>query len=62
LKVLCLLEFNGMILTKLSEGNITILQPFHTKKITLVDMDNPTREQYIAQRARGAYIVTVCHP
>jgi hypothetical protein len=56
------LKFNGMTLTKSPEGSITISQSFHTKKITLVNTDNPTREQYIAQRAQGAYIATVCHP
>jgi hypothetical protein len=56
------LEFNGMTLTKSPEGSITISQSLHIEKITLVDTDNPTREQYIAQRARGAYIATVCHP
>jgi len=56
------LEFNGATLTKTSTGSITISQSWQVKKITLIDTDNATREQYITQRARAAYIATVCHP
>ena len=36
------LKFNGMILIKSPNGNITISQSSHIEKITLINTDNPT--------------------
>lgn len=55
-----LLYFNGSCIS-LIDDYITISQQIQTKKIELLSM-NFTKAQYIAQRALGAYIVTVSQP
>ena len=51
------LNFNNFIIT-LDKDNITINQTKQAKKIQLLSKSF-TKEQYVAQRAREAYIVTV---
>ena len=53
------LEFNGFVITL--ENNIRISQLRQAKKIQLLTKSF-TKEQYVAQRARGAYIATVSQP
>jgi hypothetical protein len=54
--------FNGVLVTKeTSPPVITITQSKQIQKITPIPLDSITREKYVAQRARGAYI-SVCHP
>jgi hypothetical protein len=50
--------FNGVILKLEATGSISISQSRQTKKIELVK----NSDEYIAQRARGAYIATVSQP
>jgi hypothetical protein len=52
--------FNGACITKTTDF-LSIAQPRQTQKITILPI-NSTRQQYIAQRARGAYISSVCQP
>ena len=56
------LIFNGCVLTK--EGNDLIMrQKEQGKKINLIDLNTfDFKEQYIQQRARGAYIASICQP
>lgn len=56
------LEFNGCKL-QLEEDIITIAQKGQAKQLRLVDpraTDAP--QQYVAQRARGAYLASICQP
>jgi hypothetical protein len=56
------LIFNGCVLTK-NKDTLTMRQKEQGKKIELVNSDNPDfKEQYIQQRARGAYIASICQP
>ena len=55
------LGFNGFIITR-SDNKINIAQPEQTKKINLLLTDTFTKNQYVAERARGAYIATVSQP
>jgi hypothetical protein len=55
------ITFNGALITK-HDTFLSITQPRQTKKITLLDHNSITRQKYIAQRARGAYISSVCQP
>lgn len=52
------LTFNGALLTLSNEGTITMTQSRQCQKIFFVKNNS----QYIAQRARGAYISSVCQP
>jgi hypothetical protein len=72
------LKFNGAIIKLTNDGNITLTQERQCKNLKVVtNKDNtadttssrgitrkdlPTKERYIAQRARGAYIASVCQP
>lgn len=56
------LMFNGGILTKKGDS-IVITQKGQGQKLSLVDMTaNDTKQQYVRQRARGAYIASICQP
>ena len=58
------LLFNGCVLTQHCGSNsISILQKEQGKKIQLIDAksDNSSKS-YIEQRARGAYIASICQP
>lgn len=52
------LTFNGALLTLSDTGTITMTQSRQCQKISPAK----TISQYIAQRARGAYISSVCQP
>ena len=55
------LDFNGFIITLNNDGTMSINQLKQARKIQL--LPNPfTKDQYVAQRARGAYIATVSQP
>ncbi|KAI0996165.1 hypothetical protein K3495_g12015 [Podosphaera aphanis] len=56
------LDFNGVKITLQRDGTLLINQLKQIKKIQLLDTSSFTRGQYIAQRARGAYIATVSQP
>jgi len=70
------LTFNGGIITLCTDGKITLQQPKYSESLRLV-MEKPvdstssrgtvrqqlsTKDQYVAQRARGAYLATVSQP
>ncbi len=58
------LMFNGCTI-RLNELDINVTQKQQGNKIKLVDMNAPQEErnqQYKEQRARGAYIATICQP
>ena len=52
------LDFNGFIITLNNNDNMVISQLKQAKKIQLL-LKPFTKKQYIAQRARGAYIATI---
>lgn len=57
------LTFNGGVIRMIDEHTITLTQEKHCGKITLVaEKKGVDKNAYIAQRARGAYIATVCQP
>jgi hypothetical protein len=57
------LIFNGCVLTQNSDDTMTLLQKDQGKKLQLVNEkgENPQQE-YLEQRARGAYIASICQP
>jgi hypothetical protein len=69
------LKFNGGII-KIDDYGITLTQEKQCKNLSLVNNENSTttsirgairrnlslRDQYVAQRARGAYVASVCQP
>lgn len=56
------LLFNGCILG-IEDGNLTIRQKDQGKKINVIrEDDQQATQQYIEQRARGAYIASICQP
>jgi hypothetical protein len=57
------LIFNGCVLTQDSDNTMTLCQKEQGKKIQLIDTkgDN-AQQQYLEQRARGAYIASICQP
>jgi hypothetical protein len=55
------LAFNGYKLTIDVDGLISATPKDQGKRIDLVDAKSTTTKQsYLEQRARGAYIVTIC--
>ncbi|KAF6807096.1 hypothetical protein CPLU01_15834 [Colletotrichum plurivorum] len=59
------LTFNGGIvsLTSSKDTSIILQQKGQGKKLKLVNGDSPTAQQeYVQQRARGAYIASICQP
>jgi hypothetical protein len=58
-----LLLFNGCVLS-LVENNIVLHQKGQGKKINLVEATEAlkSKQGYTEQRARGAYIATICQP
>ena len=51
--------FNGALYTLTSDG-IIVTQPSHCKNLSLIPHNDPN--EYTIQRARGAYISSVCQP
>jgi len=71
------LKFNGSMIALTNQGNITLTQTRHCKNLHIakssettdivssrgiVRKDVDTKGQYIALRARGAYIASICQP
>ena len=57
------LAFNGCKLSIGTDGSISAIPKDQGKRIKLVDPKSPTVKQaYLEQRARGAYIATICQP
>jgi hypothetical protein len=56
------LIFNRGIVSQ-EKDNLVLRQKQQGKKLKLVDYNNPDfKQQYVEQRARGAYIATICQP
>jgi hypothetical protein len=56
------LMFNGGIIA-LHGDVVTLRQKGQAKKLRLINADVPdTKQQYVEQRARGAYIASICQP
>jgi hypothetical protein len=55
------LTFNNAQMTQ-STDTIIVSQNDQAKKIDLLDPHNINKEEYVSQRARGAYISSVCQP
>ena len=60
------IKFNGGLITQEPNGDILLTQKRQCEKITTVKSsisgNISPKEQYIAQRARGAYIASTCQP
>src|SRR5271168_2824690 len=57
------LAFNGCKLTVDVDGTISAIPKDQGKRLDLVDPSSTTAKQsYLEQRARGAYIATICQP
>ena len=57
------LNFNGCMLSEQADGSLRLRQKDQAKKIKLVDPKSTDRKkEYMEQRARGAYIATICQP
>ena len=54
------LFFNGCILS-LNEDSIALRQKGQGKKIDIVNV-NSLKQGYVEQRARGAYVASICQP
>ncbi|KAI1006735.1 hypothetical protein K3495_g1489 [Podosphaera aphanis] len=56
------LIFNGCVLSK-ENGNINLCQKEQGSKLKIIDPKSPfCNQEYIEQRARGAYLATICQP
>lgn len=53
--------FNGTHLIKSTSG-VNINASHHIKKIEKISVKTVDKTEYVAQRARGAYIATICRP
>lgn len=57
------LVFNGGIVTLDNNGAITLRQKGQAQRLQLIDTNAPdAKQQYVEQRARGAYIASICQP
>jgi hypothetical protein len=57
------LAFNGGIVTLDNNGTITLRQKGQAQRLQLIDANAPNaKQQYVEQRARGAYIASICQP
>jgi len=62
------LIFNGCVLTLNNDGSMDLRQNGQGKKLEIVptttkeDGDEEQKQEYMRQRARGAYIATICQP
>jgi hypothetical protein len=71
------LMFNVAVVRREADGSITITQPRKCQNLSLIDTEKPVsatsargktrdslskKDQYVAQRARGAYIASFCQP
>jgi hypothetical protein len=59
------LMFNGCILSLNGDGTMDLRQKGQGKKIELINPkseEEERRQSYVQQRARGAYIATICQP
>ncbi|KAK1990240.1 hypothetical protein LX36DRAFT_664406, partial [Colletotrichum falcatum] len=57
------ITFNGGVLSLHANGEITLCQKGQGKRLQPVDAESPqAKQQYIKQRARGAYITSICQP
>lgn len=55
------LKFNGGIIS-LTNNGIRLSQPMHVAKLRPVEVSDNCSKEFFSQRARGAYIASVCRP
>lgn len=55
------LKFNGAIISRDKQG-LSVTQPGHIKNLPELDVKNGTKSDYVAERARSAYIAAICRP
>ena len=55
------LKFNGATISQHGRS-YSITQPDHIKTLKVLDVENATTADFVAERARGAYIAAVCRP
>ncbi|KAK2002143.1 hypothetical protein LX36DRAFT_652637, partial [Colletotrichum falcatum] len=57
------ITFNGGVLSLRANGEITLCQKGQGKRLQPVDAESPqAKQRYVEQRARGAYIASICQP
>jgi hypothetical protein len=56
-----LIAFNSAQISRLT-GLLTVSQSDQAKKIELLNTTDINREEYVSQRAKEAYILSVCQP
>jgi hypothetical protein len=55
------LTFNGCTIVRSDDGDTIAVQPKEQgKKILLIDIRGDVKQQYLEQRARGAYLASIC--
>lgn len=55
------MKFNGAVLSKL-QNRYSLTAPSHVSKMKVIEKEIASKEEYVSQRARGAYIASVCRP
>ncbi|KAL0929723.1 uncharacterized protein CTRU02_215366 [Colletotrichum truncatum] len=57
------LQFNGGIIALSTDNSINLRQKGQAKKLRCIETTEPNpKQQYVEQRARGAYIASICQP
>jgi hypothetical protein len=57
------IDYNGTRLSLHEDGSLDVNQKGQAEKIAIIDRKSPDRAQrYLEQRARGAYIASICQP
>jgi hypothetical protein len=56
------LTFNGCIVTRSDDNVVIVKQKAQGNKLLLVDTTRDIKQQYLEQRARGAYLASICQP
>lgn len=56
------LQFNGCVLSLNANGTMSLTQNGQGKKLEMIDTSTDFKQQYVQQRARGAYIASICQP
>ncbi len=55
-------KFNGGLLSKKEDGTLTLSQSHHAQKLNTIATASVSTDEYVSQRALGAYIAANCRP
>ncbi len=55
------LKFNGALLT-LHDDHLTLTAPTQVEKLSTISTKEVSKDEFVSQRSRGAYIASVCRP